>query len=648
MTALTVKRSGSISFGPFVLIPERQLLLQNGARVRIGRRAFDILLALVQRPGEVVSKRELISHAWPDILVDDGNLKVNIATLRHLLGEESGPSRYIATVTGRGYRFVAAVQFSALDHPALICDPLPKRANNLPACNTRVFGRTEAVSAILRDLATSRLVSIIGPGGVGKTTVALAVAELATESFDAGVWLVEFASLADQSLIPNAIAKAIGANARSANMSNALCNDLRDRNMLLMFDNCEHLIDEVAYWADRILRSAKNVALLATSREPLCVTGERVRRLSGLRAPPIAERIDADEAMAFPAVQLFVDRASAACGSFKLDDENAATVAEICHRLDGLPLAIDRVTTRVDAGGVGKMLDHLDKRFHMFDGYHAGPDRHRTLTASVDWGYSLLPAAEQAIMRKLSIFNGAFSLDSACAVAGGDGVEPAEAMQGVANLVAKSLLCAEARDGEMEYRQSRVTRAFALEKLIENGEVEGTRRRHAEHVFDLAERATLACDALSKAGWHVRHGAKAGDITDALKWASNDPASALLAVRLTVAEIPLLAQDSMAGACRTAIERVLQDRFSAYRSARDDMNLRLALGVALLRMGAPVAEVLSSLVKALEIATALGDVNKQMECIGMLSKNASRAEPVRSSWHSLNQSEGGPDERRVY
>lgn len=500
MSALAAKSSGSFSFGPFVLVPERQLLLQNGVRVRVGRRAFDILLALVQRPGEVVSKQELISQAWPNVFVEEGNLKVNIAALRQLLGEKPGPPRYIATVVGRGYKFVASVQFSGVGCSAPMRCSQPKRANNLLVQDKRIFGRAETVSSILRELESCRLISIIGPGGAGKTTVALAVADAAMELFDAGVWLVELASLADPSNVPISIAAAIGAKIDSPTMPDTLFDYLRDRKMLLVLDNCEHIIDGIAYWADRILRHAKNVSLLITSREPLCVNGERVRRLSGLGLPPFSEQINVEDALAFPAVQLFVDRASNKCSSFRLDDGNAPIVAEICRRLDGLALAIDRVASRVNALDVGKLLDHLDRRFLMFDGYHTGPERHRTLTAALDWSYDRLPASEQTVMRRLSTFSGAFSLESACAVVGGHGVERAQIIEGVASLVAKSLLLGEVRDGEMEYRQTHVTQAFALEKLIESGELQSTRRRHAEHVLDLTERATR-CAQSARSSW---------------------------------------------------------------------------------------------------------------------------------------------------
>ena len=487
LTALSTVEAAaeSFAFGPFLLIPEQHLLLENAEAVRIGRRAFDLLTLLVECHGQVVSKEALISRAWRGLVVEEGNLKVNIAALRRLLGEGAGPPRYIATVVGRGYRFIATVRGSAHRQQALWPAP-SSRAGNLPLPTKRIFGRDAAISSILHDLQTTRLVSIVGPGGVGKTTVALAVADTAAGLFEGGVWLVDLSVLNEQSQVPEAIADVVRLSAGTGDETIALEDLLRDREMLLLLDNCEHLIGAVAQCADQMLTSTRNVKLIATSREPLCIRGERVRRLYGLGLPPQLAGLKAAEALVFPAVQLFVERAAEKSKSFRLDDANAPNVAAICHRVDGLALAIERVAQRVGALGIAGMLDHLDRRFHMFDGYHEGPERHRTLTANVDASYALLSPSEQTIMRRLAIFVGAFSLESACVIGGAEDVDRATMVEDIASLVAKSLLSAEARHGEMLYRQSHVTRAFALEKLIEHGELEHAQRRHAEHVMDLA------------------------------------------------------------------------------------------------------------------------------------------------------------------
>lgn len=476
VTALAAEAPNSFAFGPFVLVPDRQLLLKDGAPVRIGGRALDILTALIQRQGNVVSKRQLMAEVWPDMMVDEGNLKVNMAALRRILDEDPGQPRYIATVVGRGYRFIATIRPSGFQDFRSTSDTLARQANSASVSVTRIFGRAGAISSILRELESARLISIVGPGGTGKTTVALAVAREAVGSFDDGVRFVDLTPLHDHSLVPAAVAAAVGVDNPAA-----LHDYLRHRKMLLVLDNCEHLINAVADCADQILTGARNVKLLATSREPLCIKGERVRRLSGLNVPPASSQIKADDALDFAAVQLFADRATRKCPSFRLTDANAPIVSEICRRMDGLALAIERVAMRVNTLEVGKMLDHINKRFHMLDGYHAGPERHRTLTAAIDWSYGLLSDSEQAVMRRLSVFTGAFSLELACAVGAGDGVDPGSVIEDVANLAAKSLLIATLRDGEMDYQLTNIARAFALEKLVASGEFESAQRRQAHH-----------------------------------------------------------------------------------------------------------------------------------------------------------------------
>lgn len=435
MPALISEVANACAFGRFLLFPGQQLLLENEEAVRIGRRAFDVLAVLVQERGQVVGKRELMARAWPGVVVEEGNLKVTIAALRQILGEDAGATRYIATVVGRGYRFIAPVRDVHVRQAAR------RPPGNLPQFAGPVYGREAIIAAIVQDLHDARLVSIVGPGGVGKTTVAIAAAHRG-----AGAWFVDLSMLADPSQVPAAILP------------------LR-RETLLVLDNCEHLVGAVAQCADRLLTGRRNVRVLVTSREPLNIRGERVRRLAGLGLPPDSHGIRAVEALAFPSVQLFADRAAAQYASFTLDDTNAPAVAAICRRLDGHALAIERVAARAGALGAAGLLDHLDRRFHMLDGFHTGPARHRTLTATVDASYVLLSPGEQAILRRLSVFAGAFSLDAACASAGD--IDRATAVDDIANLVAKSLLLAEPADGAMQYRLGQVTRAYAAEKRAE-------------------------------------------------------------------------------------------------------------------------------------------------------------------------------------
>ena len=616
---MAAQNARSFAFGPFVLVPERQLLERGGVAVRIGGRALDILTVLVERPGEVVGKRELMARVWPETLVEEGNLKVNMAMLRRVLGGASDGSPYIATVVGRGYRFTAPVRSVGAD-VSLPIQADGQRRHNLPTATMRIVGRDEAIAKLLRDLDDARLVSIVGPGGIGKTTVAVAAAEQVVGAYRDGVWLVDLSPLRDAALVPNAIATAIGLAAHSANMLAALTGFLRSREILLLLDSCEHMLDGIAATADRLLTDAPGVKILATSREPLRLKGERVRRLPGLATPPEAGASDAAAALAYPAVQLFVDRASDRLDTFRLGDGEAPLVAEICRRLDGLALAIELAATRVDTVGIAGVLAQLDQCFRLLQGLRGGAERHRTLTATIDWSYGLLTDGERALLRRLAAFAGSFDLAAAAAVTG-DAVAGRDAVtDGIAGLVAKSLLAAEMRDAAVAYRMLDTTRAYALEKLVEHGELDDARRRHAAWCLDLVDRGRDEVERLTRPDWLARYGAKVNDVREALRWAFTDVAPPGLGVRLTVAAIPFGRQVSLVEECRLVVERALDDRFRAHRSTRDDLILNLTHAETLLHTRGPLPQVKASLTLALTLAEELADREMQIACLRGLSE----------------------------
>jgi predicted ATPase/DNA-binding winged helix-turn-helix (wHTH) protein len=607
----------SFAFGPFALIPERQLLLQGEAPVRIGGRALDILTALVERPGELVSKSELLSRVWPNTIVEEGNLKVNMAALRRALGEGPGAAQYIATVVGRGYRFVAPVRSLGSVGPSFDSNAASTRRHNLPTATTRIFGRADAIEAIRRDLDESRLVSIVGAGGIGKTTVALAVAEHAVGLFTDGVWLVDLALLKDPALAPNAIATAIGVAVNSADMLSALCEFLRDREILLVLDNCEHIIDAAADCADRILTNTASVKILATSREPLRVKGERVRRLPGLGAPPPSSYLSAAEALTFPAVQLFVARATNSFELFKLNDVEAPTVAEICRRLDGLALAIELAATRVDAFGVIGLLKQLDDRFRLLIGRRAGPERHRTLMATLDWSYGLLSAEEAALLRAVSVFAGAFDIEGASYVSN---IAPGGAAEGLAQLAAKSLIATEVEAESVAYRLLETTRTYCVERLRVSGEDQAVRRRHAEHVCAVLEQAASEWAHRPAREWGAAYRRVLDDLRGALVWARQDAVNSSLRIRLTVAGLLLWNHFSLIEECHVHVSRAIEELDAAgLAGTAFEMKFKLWLGGSTMFMRGLKPQAMDALRRASEIANQIGDTDYRHRCLMLIA-----------------------------
>jgi len=385
---LAGRAPSEVCFGPFRFSPLHHALFEEGRQVRLGSRAIDILTVLLSRAGDVIGKDELIAAAWPDTFVDDTNLRVQMAALRKVLGDGRAACRYITTVAGRGYRFVAPVSVA----PAAASEtrsPRPVECAELPAPVTPVFGRAEAILALGEELSRRRLVSLIGPAGIGKSTVALAAAREAAVAFGGRVRFVDLAVAVDPE---RAVRDAVSVPDAGNTLTSAAGAPLADQRLLLVLDTCEHAVDTLAPLVETLLRAMRGLTILATSREPLRADGERTHRLAPLTVPPPALLLSAQETMQFPSVQLFVEHATAAQDGFQLSDRDAPDVADICRRLDGLPLAIELAAGRVHALGVANLRAMLHDRFRLLGGgRRTASPRHRTLTAALDWSYDVLP-----------------------------------------------------------------------------------------------------------------------------------------------------------------------------------------------------------------------------------------------------------------
>ncbi|APR77969.1 Transcriptional regulator, LuxR family protein [Minicystis rosea] len=477
----------------------------------------------------------------------------------------------------------------------------------------RVIGREKVIELIDGEVRGARLVSVVGAGGIGKTTVALAVAELAVESFRDGVWFVDIAPVREGTLVPNAIAAAIGLVVHSADIMTALCRFLRDRQTLLLLDNCEHLIEAVVPCVTRLLE-ASSVHVLATSRVPLRIAGERAHRLPGLESPPVSSELTAAEALAFPAIELFVARATDRLESFTLTDADVPFVANICRSLDGIALAIELAAMRVDVFGVRGLQRQLEERLQILGERRAGLERHRTLTATLDWSYSLLPPDEAAVLRAVSVFAGVLRLEDARAIANRS---PDDTARILTELAAQSLLSVDESATEAVYRPLETTRAYCLEKLRAGDEESAVQRRHAEYICDVVERAATEVATLPAQEWGTRYGRYLDDLRCALTWANTAGRPTLL-VRLTAAGTALWNHFSLTSESRTHLERAIAQLRETETDSGVEMNLQLTLAGAILYTQGIVPAAREAMERAREIAIQRNDAVYHLNCLRMI------------------------------
>jgi len=480
-----------LSFGRFDLDPKRRVLLKDGRRLRLGGRSLEILIALAERVGEVVTKRELVSRLWPRSVVEDGTLRVHICALRKTLGEREADACYVENVSGRGYRLTVPVlrrseltsSTAAHSSSAPVSSssvPTSHRTSGLPMPLTPLIDHAQVVKMLATRVQLRRFVTITGPGGAGKTTVALRVADKLAPAYPNGVCFVEFASITQPRLVAEGLASALGLAPASTDPLAGVLTFIAGKSMLLVLDSCEHVVETAAQIAESVLKGAPNVHLLVTCREPLRAESESVHRLAPLATPPAASRLTLSETLAFPAIQLFVERAAASLDTFELEEADAPVVAEICRGLGGNPLAIEVAAERVDLGLRGLAACLKDGMQLAIKGRRTTVPRHQTLRASLDWSHDLLPDPERTIFRRLATLVGDFDLELATHVVAEGELDAAAVFDGIISLVAKSLLSVEPTGEKAVYRLLDTTRAYALEKLRDAGELAQTRRRLAQ------------------------------------------------------------------------------------------------------------------------------------------------------------------------
>lgn len=533
-------------FAQFQLLPDQRSLCCGGAPVKLGSRAFDMLLALLERRDRVVSKQELMDLVWPRLVVEENNLQVQVAALRKLLGHPA-----IATVPGRGYRFTLPVQVqggpvSGNEPPAAAAAQPPSPGlprHNLPPWLPRLFGRADDLLRLGQLLDLHPLVTVTGSGGIGKTLLARAAAAQRLPHTPDGLWWVDLAVLSEPQRVADAVALTLGLRPGPGQTPDqALVAALAGRSPLLVLDNAEHVLDGVAALITQLRQAAPQARWLITSQEALHLADEHVFRVGALALPtPSSQHRSAEEAGGDDdsnsdggAVALFVARAQAADRHFVLSPDKRALVADICRRLDGNPLAIELAAARLPMLGVQGLHDRLDQRLKVLtSGDRAAARRHHTLRAALEWSHQLLAPPEQAVLRRLGVFAGGFTLQAAQQVAEDEqGLDAWEVLEHLGALVDKSMVVAEG-EAQPRYRMLETMRLFALERLIESGEAPQARGRHREHYLALAEEALPRMVVADPRGLAALDGER-DNLFLALAWSEED-ASQLHGLRLAAA-----------------------------------------------------------------------------------------------------------------
>ena len=601
----------------------RRELRVLGLPAPIGARAFEIIQILVEASGELVTKDALMNQVWPGAIVNDNALQVHISAVRRALGTNRG---MLKTESGRGYRLLgswAAQSRPAAPAPQIIPFPqIPKAeglATNLPMAVTPLVGRSATVPLLCDLVSAYRIVTLTGPGGIGKTALALPVARALVDQFSDGGWLVELASLAEPELVPSAIASVLDLKLVGSTVSSeAVARAIGRRSLLLVLDNCEHVIDAVAELVETLVRLCPQVTMLTTSREVLRIEGEYVYRVAPLDVPA---QDAAPDILAAGAVELFLARAKALDADYSPNPDELPLVAAVCRHLDGIPLAIEFAAARTATLGLQRVASGLNDRFALLaGGRRTALPRHRTLRAALDWSYDLLAEDERLLLRHLAVFSAGFSIDPVAAVTRGIGLDGSAAVAGLAGLIEKSLVALDASETGSRWRLLETIRAYALEKLLEHGEAEDAARRHATYFRDFFVSRVGDFSARVPSQDLARYSREVDNVRAALDWAFSSSGDAAIGLELTAAYVPVWMNLSLVAECRERCERALA-RLQAERisDVRLRMQLQIGLGNGLLHTLGPSEQAQTVLAEALEAADALDDLDAQLRVLLILS-----------------------------
>lgn len=537
----------AVCFEGWEIRPLQRILLVNGEPVRIGSRAFDLLLVLVQGQGRVVSKTELFEAAWPGLVVEENNLSVQVSSLRKLLGPQA-----IVNVSGIGYRL------AAMPRPAVEVTAVPERT---PAsAGPPLIGREHELQALAAQLGAVSLLNIVGTGGVGKTALARALVHGRDAEWPDGVHWIDLAAVARGSALLPVVARALGVlGGDEAGVRDDLLRSLAGLRALVVLDNCEHLLDEVGGLLLPLLQQAGGLRWLATSQQPIGLAGEVVHRLAPLDVAPADT--DAAQRRACPAMALFGSLARASEVDFAHDDTALDLAVDICRALDGLPLALEMAAARVATLGLQGVHQQLNRRLSLRNGQRGAPARHHSLRDTYAWSYGLLTAAEQRLFRRLQPFQGGFSLalaqqigvDGAVSVAGEGADEVTDLLESLIDKSLVQVMPASAGSVAPRFRMLESARDFALSELDAAGETQDVLRLHAQAVADVVAPAWDELLGSRDAAWAARYAAERANVGAALAWASRHHEAALVALLVTSCVLIDSTRDTEADAAALAV-----------------------------------------------------------------------------------------------
>ena len=595
-------------YGQWQIDLERRALLSNGVAAPIGARAFEIVKILLQSANDLVTKNDIMSGVWPGAIIGENTLQVHISAIRKALGPDRA---LLKTESGRGYRLLGnwtprqQGSSSALSASPRVRSPRAPRANSFPLIAGRLIGRAAAARHVQDLLSAYRVVTLTGTGGIGKTSLAIDAARGLVSDFGDGAWFVELASLSDPDLVPSTLASTLGLKLTGEISVDSVARAIGAKRLLLVLDNCEHVIEAAANLAERLTRLCPHTTLLATSREVLRIDGEAVYRVPPLDVP--ARGQDApDHVLGHSAVELLVTRMNALDGGFSPHAEELTSVAAICRHLDGIPLAIEFAAASAATLGIAVVAAGLRDRFALLtSGRRTALPRHRTLRAVLDWSYELLPEAEQRLLRHLAIFSGGFTVEAAAAVVSDGAGDAASVVKGIADLVAKSLVTLD-REAASRWYLLETTRVYGLEKLVDSGEAWQAARRHA--AFCLAFFAPFGTEGQLQAAIDEleRYRTEVDNLRAALNWAFSNEGDVVLGVALAAAAADFWAAASLlTEACEWAGKALAQIGGAA--GTRNRIVLQCSFGTAQLLTKGMNDEAHEALTQALTLARESSD-----------------------------------------